>query len=135
RHLQPAAGSPEVPRMVQENPVAYAEWVRIVPLLLDAGLITRLDGPALALYTLTYARHEAAQAEMRQKGLIITAHTGAVKPNPAVGIASVAADQIRMFLCEFELTPASRSSIKPAEVMRDELAEFFEAQNGKRKPT
>jgi P27 family predicted phage terminase small subunit len=115
---EPAApkGVPEMPRFLTTE--ARAEWRRIIPILVDMCVLTVADGKALAGYCSAYAQLAKAEAAIEKYGLIcVTAldpDTGVVelKTNPAVRIKSDALRQMKSFLIEFGLTPASRSKLK-----------------------
>ena len=120
-------------------PVARAEWDRVVPLLEDMQVLTKSDGSALAVYCEAFARCRAANEHIREYGLILVSEhvkknrygevvqeQTVVKPNPAINVVNVANLIMMRVLCEFGMTPSSRSRIKadlPAPV--DDLAEFL----------
>jgi P27 family predicted phage terminase small subunit len=109
-------GIPEMPRFL--NTEGRAEWRRIVPILLDMGVLTVADGKALAAYCSAYAQLAKAEAAIEKYGLIcataVDPDTGVVelKINPAVRIKSDAMRHLKSFLIEFGLTPAARSRLK-----------------------
>jgi P27 family predicted phage terminase small subunit len=108
-------GVPEMPRFL--NGEARAEWRRIVPVLCKMGVLTVADGKALAAYCSCYSQLAKAEAAIEKFGLIcatLDQVTGVaeLKVNPAVRIKSDALRQMKSFLIEFGLTPASRSKLK-----------------------
>ena len=115
REPQPMPGEPEMPKLSRE---AVAEWRRIVPLLLRIGVLTIVDGKALAGYCHAYARWVQAERDVRRYGVTIrepVLHNGEVlkgifrvKRNPAVSVPSDSLKPMKSFLVEFGLTPASR---------------------------
>lgn len=127
----PAKGRPERPAHLDD--VACAEWDRIVPQLEQLGVLSQVDGAALALYCGAFSEMLAAEASVREYGLLIdtgiTAEgaTPGKKANPAVAIARQARAQLHRLLVEFGLTPSSRSRLKAntAERPRDALEEFL----------
>jgi P27 family predicted phage terminase small subunit len=110
---------------------ARREWKRIVPELLRLGVLTVVDGKALASYCHAFARWQEAEKDIKKFGLVVEEpvlmkiddeliDSGYIrlKRNPAVGISFEAQKVMKSFLVEFGLTPASRSRIrveKPAE--------------------
>jgi P27 family predicted phage terminase small subunit len=96
---------------------ARREWERIAPELEKLGLLTVVDGAALAAYCQAYATMVQAEKELRahfrkHKKLTVTYVNkfGAENevPHPAIKIARDAAATMKSFLTEFGLTPASR---------------------------
>lgn len=94
---------------------ARAEWARITPHLLTAGLITQLDRAALAAYCQAWG--EWAVLEKRVKENMIAHGADAlidVTPSGYKQIAAIAQardralDRMLRFAKEFGLTPASR---------------------------
>jgi P27 family predicted phage terminase small subunit len=111
----PPKGVPEMPRFL--NREGRAEWKRIIPILCDMGVLTVADGKALAAYCSAYAQLAKAEAAIDKYGLLcvrLEEATGVaeLKVNPAVRIKSDALRQMKSFLIEFGLTPASRSKLK-----------------------
>lgn len=93
------------------------EWDRIAPELEKLGLLTVVDGAALAAYCQAYEIMVQAKRELRahmreHKKTTITYVNkfGAANevPHPAVKMFRDAAATMRSFLTEFGLTPASR---------------------------
>jgi P27 family predicted phage terminase small subunit len=139
---EPAApkGVPEIPKFLSGE--GRAEWRRIVPILCNMGVLTVADGKALGAYCSAYAQLCKAEAAIEKFGLIcatLDQETGVaeLKVNPAVRIKSDALRQMKSFLVEFGLTPASRSKLKinanPEDP--DALDNLFDAPaNSARKP-
>jgi P27 family predicted phage terminase small subunit len=112
------AGVPPMPKLSAE---AAREWKRIVPELLKLGVLTVVDGKALAGYCHAFARWQEAEKAVSKFGLIIQEPillvdepTGYVriKRNPAAAESREAMKTMKSFLVEFGLTPASRSRIR-----------------------
>lgn len=92
--------------------VARREWDRIVPLLEELGILSRVDGTALAIYCVTYARWVRACDEINgEPGMTETTGSGAEKVGPFVQIAASAERDMARMLVEFGCTPSSRSRI------------------------
>lgn len=104
----PKPGAPCKPPLLTGD--ASDEWDRIVPQLLTLGLLTEVDGKALAAYCVSYGRWAAAEIEIARHGLLVDTPMG-LKVNPAVRIARDAMSQLKQFLIEFGLSPASRSRL------------------------
>lgn len=108
------SGIPEMPEFLSTE--GRAEWNRIVPLLVDMGVLTAADGKALAGYCSAYAQLAKCEAAIEKFGLIcatLDEVTGVavLKVNPAVRVKSDALRQMKAFLIEFGLTPASRPKL------------------------
>jgi P27 family predicted phage terminase small subunit len=115
---KPKAGIPDQPLWLTGE--ASAEWNCIVPGLKELGILTKVDGKALAAYCSAWAQLVQAEAAIQKYGILIVSleeKTGVplMKVNPAVRVKSDALRHVRAFLTEFGLTPASRSrlQIKP----------------------
>jgi P27 family predicted phage terminase small subunit len=111
--------NPNEPKPPGEIPVppdhlgdtAKAEWNRIGEILLRLGLLTTLDRAALAAYCTTYARWIDAEEALKKTGPIVRAPSGYPMISPYLVVANRALEQMRAFMIEFGLTPASRSRI------------------------
>jgi P27 family predicted phage terminase small subunit len=108
-------GVPEMPKFL--NGEARAEWRRIIPILINMGVLTVADGKALGAYCSAYSQLVKAEAAIEKFGLIcatLDQETGVaeLKVNPAVRVKSDALRHMKSFLLEFGLTPASRSKLK-----------------------
>lgn len=103
-------GLPKCPGHLDKN--AKAEWRRISKELAAAGLLAAADRAALAAYCQCWSRWCDAEENIQKTGTVIQSpKSGYPIQNPYVGIANTALDQMRKFLIEFGLTPASRSRI------------------------
>lgn len=109
--VQPEAEIPPCPAHLSAE--AKKEWRSISRQLLTLGLLTRIDKAALAGYCQAWGNWVEATAEL-QKGKVITAPSGYPMLSPWWSIANKANEQMRVYLTEFGLTPASRSRINAA---------------------
>lgn len=119
---------------------ARREWHYITRALMALGLLTGIDGKALACYCEAYSEWEQACRDVRKYGQLIeepvvNMKTGEavilesmeeiagtivknseplfrLKENPAVRTRNNAAKTMKAFLTEFGLTPASRAKLK-----------------------
>lgn len=116
---QPALTAPEMPKGLPR--AARREFRRMVPLLQAIGVISEVDGLALAEYCRAHALIEMAQKEIDKNGMTFVTHfedkdgnviAGDIKANPACSILSTQQKVMKSFLIEFGLTPASRSKLK-----------------------
>jgi P27 family predicted phage terminase small subunit len=120
----PPPGRPERPKDL--DPKARAEWDRVIPLLEEMRVISRVDGAALAVYCRAYSTWRKACADIDENGLFSETVLGGVKPNPAVAMQIQAGAQMARVLVEFGATPSSRSRLTaPADRAQDELGAFL----------
>jgi P27 family predicted phage terminase small subunit len=106
------------PRIVTPRPPAHldararAYWDELVPELERVpGLLTAVDGTALAAYCQACSEWEQADIAIQEHGL--TTDTGhGIFARPEVRIRDTAAKRMKAFAAEFGLTPSSRSRIQ-----------------------
>lgn len=106
------AGIPEPPKHLKGK--GKKEWQRILPELYRAGLVTKIDGAALAAYCDCFALWDEASIEIKKNGILTKGENGEPTINPAVKVSNAAMDRMRKFLVEFGMTPSSRSRVKTA---------------------
>lgn len=109
------ANEPNLPAGLGEPPEwmdtpATEEWKRVAPDLEAAGVTSRVESTALAVYCQAVSRMRLAEKEIFRDGITIMTE-GGLKKHPAVGIAERAAVIIKAFASEFGMTPASRSKV------------------------
>lgn len=121
--------NPEEPRPPAEIPpcprelgaVARKEWRRISKELLAVGLVTKIDRAALMAYCVAWERWLEASEKLRVEGLVtmVTTKEKTTYPiqNPYLSIANTALAQMRSFLIEFGMTPASRSKTRSSPII------------------
>ena len=126
--------NPKEPRLVAETPKApphltgkeaKAEWRRITKILADVGVLSKIDGLALALYCDAHAAYVQAKREIEQSGFTVLTHNGSPVQRPAVAVMHRCRADMLKLLAEFGMTPASRTKITVLETERDELDEFL----------
>jgi len=126
--------NPDEPKLIPEVPScpdwlddkAQQEWHRLVPVLQKAGLLTIIDGMALAAFCALLSRWAQAEDAIRREGMMLTTPNGCVQKNPAVTIARECLQLIRTFCTEFGLTPSSRAKVSVAEVPEADGKKLFE---------
>ena len=124
REPQVEPGEPEMPAGLPK--LAQQEWRDIVPRLLEMGVLTRVDGKALAAYCVAYSLAMTAAATIEKKGVFVKGAYGELKESPAVRVQDKALKLMKSFLIEFGLTPASRSKLKiEPKSESDPFAEFL----------
>ena len=111
---EPAAdGAPRCPHHLTGP--ARQKWAAMVRDLRAANIVTRLDGDALALYCVLWARWVAAEKDVRERGEVLTSDEGGQYQNPYLAIANRALRELGRLAGEFGLTPSSRSRVKVVE--------------------
>ena len=132
KNPQPELVNPEMPKGMSKS--ARREWRRIVPLLREVGVLSKIDGLALAAYCDAHGMVEEAEKLIRKGGMTFVSHfedgegnivDGDIKANPAVAIKFQALKVMKSFLIEFGLTPASRSKLKIDKPAADDKMEAF----------
>lgn len=106
---EPKGIMPQCPEHLDEG--AKREWDNIVPMLSKLGLLTEVDGTALAIYCQAYSTWVEAVERIQKTGMIVKAPSGYPIQNPYLAIANKAVEQMNRFLTEFGMTPSSRSRI------------------------
>ena len=130
---QPELTVPEMPKGMSKS--ARREWNRIVPLLQELRLLSKIDGLALAAYCDAHGMVEESTKEIRKHGMLFTEMywdknkeemvAGDLKANPAIAIKFQALKVMKSFLIEFGLTPASRSKLKVTKKEDGDIMEQF----------
>lgn len=106
---KPIPKAPDCPSVLDRE--GRKEWRRIVAELEPLGLLTRIDMAALAGYCMAYSRWVGAENMIRKHGMLVKSPNGYPMQSPYLAIANKAIDQMKAFLTEFGMTPASRSRI------------------------
>ena len=124
KEAKPKREIPNCPRHLDDE--AQKEWNRVVKMLFEAGLFTTVDRPALAAYCSAYSAWVKAEQHLQDGEWILTSPNGYEYQSQWLSIRNRALDQMKSFLTEFGMTPASRSRIevKPPEPL-DELEQLF----------
>lgn len=104
---KPKPVAPKCPTWLDKE--AKREWKRVAPELEKLGLLTIVDGTALAAYCQAYSRWAAAEKVLTTEGMTYETETGYIRQRPEVGIVQKYLNLIRGFCAEFGLTPSARS--------------------------
>ena len=105
---------------------AKRQWRLVLPVLLNAGLVTTTDASTLEAFCEAYQDWKDAAAVIRKEGQIIDTPFGA-KANPAVKIQNDARAQCMTYAQRFGLDPASRSriAVPKQKETKDETKDFL----------
>lgn len=127
---KPAAGRPACPAWLADE--AKKKWRALVPELERLGLLTVVDGDALAVYCEAWASFRKSCETLAEDGETFTTDKGYVGPHPAIAIRNAARQTIKSFASLFGLDPSSRSRLKgsgggkeKSETKPDGKARFF----------
>jgi P27 family predicted phage terminase small subunit len=89
---------------------ARREWRRVAPELHALGLLTAIDGDALAVYCTAWSQWVEAEKHLEEDGLVISVN-GVERPSPWLRIANQAQRLVLDMAREFGMTPISRGRI------------------------
>ncbi len=123
------AKAPPCPRHLSNE--ARREWRRVTKELLDKNLLQVVDRAALAAYCQSWAHWVQAEEEMAKPDFSMMEVTdkGYQYVSPWLNVANQALKQMKAFLTEFGLTPASRTRIQIAEpTEHDDYAEYLRSR-------
>jgi P27 family predicted phage terminase small subunit len=133
----PSAAIPVCPAWLDSD--AVDKWDALAPELARLGLLTIIDGDALAVYCQAYAEFKHATETLRREGRFVKAGGEMVvvdgklslacfqlQPHPAVAQQRSAWSAIKSFAALFGLDPSSRSRLHVGKGEDlDEMAEFL----------
>ncbi len=106
-------GTPAMPDYL--DPVARAEWHRVVPILVKAGVLTEADGTMVAAYCTAHSLYVRATDAYNEQGLMLKERGAKMAHvNPMVKVAAAARDQAMKLAAEFGLSPSSRTRVSGA---------------------
>lgn len=111
---QPAIIRPEMTAEVKANPRATEEWDRIAPMLERMRVLTEADYLALGTLCLDVAMLDEVHEKIRNSGLLIKtgiADAPMIRKNPLLEIRMQLEGGIHRWLCEFGMTPSSRTRL------------------------
>ena len=107
---KPAAGRlPSAPRWLSDE--AKREWKRLAPRLHAVGLLTEVDGLALAMLCEAFAQYMAAKTVVDSEGMLLVSEKGNSYQHPAAGLMTQARGELMKWAREFGMTPSARTRI------------------------
>lgn len=124
---RPTRGIPPMPRGLDAR--AKAAWRAWSERLNALGLMTHLDGLALEMVSVAYAKWRHAQVQVPLTGgdVITQPPSGRQAPNPWVDIRDREFRNLAMMLKEFGMTPNSRAGLKVEPPPERDPLDAFEA--------
>ena len=106
----PDTSPPVCPTWLDDE--AKAKWAMLAPELIRLGILTSVDGDALAAYCQAYAEFKLSTETLQAEGRTKATETGYLTPHPAVAQQRSAWTTMKMYSAMFGLDPSSRSRIK-----------------------
>ena len=105
---------------------ARKEWIRVVPILEEMGVLAEADRTMLALYCKCYA--EWREADSLVKSLLIKTSNNNIIQHPALSIRTAAWERLRKICAEFGLSPSARTglAVTPKSHQKEDKSRFFE---------
>ena len=118
---KPKIGTPVCPRWLSDE--ARKIWRRLVPLLVPSGVLTVVDGGALARYCDTWVRWHKATEALDKDGDVLVRRDGSMEASPYVAIYRNLSDMLSRHESQFGLTPAARARlvVEKAEQTQDDI--------------
>lgn len=120
---QPQRGAPPCPEFL--HPIAREAWAELVPHLDRLGLLTLIDGQALACHCQAWAEFRLATEMLDAEGRTCLAGTGGLKPHPAIAMQRSAWKAVKDFAAVYGLDPSSRSKLKAPPPADDRVEDFL----------
>lgn len=119
--VQGPNGVPDCPEWLDDE--AKSAWQDVAPMLEGMGVLTRIDGNALARYCRLWSRWRKAEDFIEQKGEMypLRSDDGKVKyfqQWPQVSIANKLAQQLTKIEAEFGMTPSARARLSVAPISK-----------------
>lgn len=114
---KPQPVAPKCPSWLDAE--AKREWERISPALERLGLLTEIDGAAMAGYCASYGLWVKCKKVLHHKGLTFKTASGYLMPRPEVAIGNRALIEVRAFCVQFGLTPSARARMSLYEAGAD----------------
>jgi len=124
REPQPEKATLKKPRGLSKE--AARHWKSLAEQLIESGILTEIDKPALMMLCEAWARWINTQEILRTQPLVIKTSKGYPIQNPYISIGNKAFEQVHKMFCEFGMTPAARSRIElPEPEKADPMQEFL----------
>lgn len=113
-------GTPPCPSHIARDAEALAEWKRITPELITAGLLCSVDMAALAMYCMAYARWVKAEEMIAfgsamtpiSGGLVTCAKNGFEQLSQWYIVSGKEQERLHKMLTEFGLSPSARARVR-----------------------
>lgn len=106
---RPAGRIPSAPRWLSKE--GKKEYRKLARLLLGTGLLTEIDGVALAMMCEALDVYRRAKEAMGEERVFVVSDKGNSYQHPALGVMSSARGEVLKWAREFGMTPSARSRI------------------------
>lgn len=106
---KPDSRIPDCPPYVQGE--ALAEWNRVAPILDAMGVLSAIDGTALAIYCLAVGRLIRAQTEIDANPIVVLTERGGSRASPYAKMIREESALILRYMAEFGATPVARTRL------------------------
>lgn len=93
------------------NQLARDSWVELVPILVNARVLTDADLRCLESYCVHYSNFINAQRQVNEEGYTLTSAGGAIVKNPACTVVKESSSEMRALAGVLGLDPAARTRI------------------------
>lgn len=127
----PIPGVPECPSDL--TTLGRQKWNQLCNVLARMQILSISDADALHIYCVAFERWMLARLDLKKKGLTVPTPGGGVKTNPSEVIRAMASREMLAILCEFGLTPSSRSRVRfdnRGNGLGDDLDAFIRSKPG-----
>ena len=115
RPLNENEPKPKAPKKIRPpshlSKAGKLEFRRLAAVLQPLGLLTEIDLRALELYADPYVLWREATEKTAKAGMVIKTSTGYPMVNPYLVVAQQASKRLQQLLCEFGMTPSSRTRV------------------------
>jgi len=112
--LAPEPEVVEIPMPADLTDEARLHWPVFERQLRALNVLTAADESALVLMTETYAEWKIALDKVQEHGMLVKNANGTPQVSPFMSIQHKAHDRLLKLLCEYGMTPASRSKVNAA---------------------
>jgi P27 family predicted phage terminase small subunit len=126
---QPDTTQPICPEWIRPN--ARQAWRQLQPQLEAMGVLTKIDGNALARYCQLWARWREAEAHILEHGSVVKSPAGYAMQNPYVSIANKLISALSRLESDLGMTPAARTKIEVPQAKEepDALTKLLDQQS------
>lgn len=109
--------------------IGKEQWEVIAPQLHEMGVLTSLDGSALAMYCCEFSKWRQAIEQIEKYGLVIKTKDGKIQKSPFVKISEDSLNNMIKIMREYGMTPSSRAGLKVEK--KPEVSEMDKLLNAK----
>lgn len=111
---EPTPGTDKIEKPPGLSVNADPVWDELCEMLMEAGVMTNVDQPALRLLCETYAQWIEANTQLTKVGLLIKGKDGGAVTSPYFHIADKLAKRVAACLADFGMNPSARTRVSIA---------------------